>query len=487
MAFEGSFAGYGGGDGGYGASIAGQGNYGGGFSRSETGVGYDDYIPSRYVREPSWRDLFRNELKGSLSEVPPEAKENLSKVLEVISLLPSPLRSVFGMANGAIRIAGLGLDAVNLVTNALTGKGLTLRPNVVTGQTEITSIGTMPKEQAENITKQVLSSGPVQAGVEGVNPEVLSKIEPMLQDTQAPDAALGPGYDYERAIVDYGRTKGMSRYDALQNKDELIAEMRNAKEKGMANPYTEMLSQSPLQGVYDNSVNKPLSGTEAKSSYYWENPDELAKLQGVRPVSPDIVGGSNITGTGLPVVPGATGGNMATTTPKTAQDIFNDMVDNFYGVGGKSYKTMLDEDAAYQNKAVQGSRMNISAGGKPFFNFIPKQAYAEAEFTSPNRSGLSYQSALQNLYKLANTNDPYVKPDSQKLADTLSILGAGSGLLRNIYPYLKSNSGQTTDTEGIDSSLSGDASSSYSDNHMDAGTSDAIFETDDSWKDWDLY
>jgi len=250
---------------------------------------------------------------------------------------------------------------------------------------------------------------------------------------------------------------------------------------GKANPYTNILSRNPMEGTFDGNNIKP-SGTEQMSSYYWEHPEQLDTLKNTgytnalatqlnTPAGGTMPTGSNVSGVGM---------------PRTAQDVFNSMIDNFYGVGGgKSYKQMLDEDAAYQKSFVQGKNLNISAGGSPFFSFVPKQAYTQAEFTSPNRSGLSYQSALNELYGKASGNDPYVKPKSTTLADILALLNAGTGTLKDIYPYLQNNA-----SEGdIDSSLSnyfGDYDKAVS--NYDTGTTNTIdFETDDSWQDWDLY
>jgi hypothetical protein len=252
-----------------------------------------------------------------------------------------------------------------------------------------------------------------------------------------------------------------------------------------------------------NTVSNPAETTQSTLDSFDNNAQGGSNARGLQT---EMIGSDPaVTGKYSQLLGGTSGTSGATTTaatPKTAQDVFNNMVDNFYGVGGKSYKTMLDEDAAYQRNFVEGSRMNITASGSPFFSFVPKQAYTEAEYTSPNRSGLSYQNALQELYGKASGNDPYVKPKSTSLADTLDLINTGTGILKNIYPYLKSNSGTQEGTTTYDpksdaawryedeimgNSGSSDSTWQSEDSLMGNGSSNLIdFETDTSWQD-ELY
>lgn len=198
-------------------------------------------------------------------------------------------------------------------------------------------------------------------------------------------------------------------------------------------------------------------------------------LKGALAVAPAVIGATANTG-GTPVSATSTTTNLPTYMQAGAQQTWDDYINTFYGLqGGKSYKSMLDEDTQY--KQTQGNKLstllqslvdqgtsgtgmftptNVSFGGNKVFSFVPKSNrnlanqlaalqganYDLSTDLAPNKASTDYLDKLFTVITALNpqsntqTTQQTTTPTTSTWANILQGLTQGT----NIYNALNSGS-----------------------------------------------
>lgn len=198
-------------------------------------------------------------------------------------------------------------------------------------------------------------------------------------------------------------------------------------------------------------------------------------LKGAIAAAPAVVGAFANKG-GTPVTATSTTTNLPVYMQPGAQQTWDEFINNFYGLeGGKSFKSMLDQDTAFkQSRGNQFSNLlqtltdqgmnrtgmftptNISFGGNKVFDFVPKSNrnlanqlatlqgtnYALSDDLAPNKASTDYLDKLFTVITALNPqgNTQNVQQTTTPKTSTWANILQGLTQGTNIYNAMNSGS-----------------------------------------------